>query len=373
MKINMQPSQIAQDPYGYAKKWKEAVKGPVVGYFCSYTPEEIVHAAGALPVRIFGAGDNFTRADAHLQAYSCSLVRGGLEEALTGKLGFLDGTVFPHTCDSIQRLSDIWRLNAGIPLHLDLVLPVKLNTDSAKEYMRGVMKKFRRDLEKGLGITISDEALAASISLYNKIRAAFMELYALRSTHAGLIEGSRMLEMIRCSMAMDREDFLEALTAFLEEMKAKAKGFTEKKPKRILLAGGICNHPDFYTVIEGAGGAVVYDDLCTGSRLYTGSIGTTGDPVEAVAARYLERVVCPAKHSDPTSRGENLVRLAREHKAQGVIFLFLKFCDPQCFDYPYLREYIESAGIPSMLMEVEENVPSEGQLRTRFETFIDML
>lgn len=373
MNVAMTTNDIMTDPHGYAAQWKQAASRPVVGYFCSYTPEEIIHAAGALPFRIFGAGDTFTRADAHLQAYSCSLVRGGLEDALQGRLNFLDATVFPHTCDSIQRLSDIWRLNSGIALHYDVILPVKLNTESAREYMVQVIRKFRKDLEKGLGITISDAALAKSVALYNDIRGTFMEIYRLRSQHPGIVPGRKILEMIKCSMVMDRDDFLSTLKAFHEEMKALADKGKKKPAKRILLAGGICNHPDFYTIIEESGGAVVYDDLCTGSRLYEGSIEASNDPVKAIAERYIQRIVCPAKHSDITSRGENLARLAKEHGAQGVIFLFLKFCDPQSFDYPYLKEYMDGAGIPSMVMEVEERLPSEGQLRTRFETFISML
>ena len=93
------------------------------------------------------------------------MVRGGLEDVLAGRLSFLDGTVFPHTCDSIQRLSDIWRLNAGVPFHFDVVLPVKLNTDSAREYLRDVLGLFRRDMEQMTGDHVTDEQLRGSIGL----------------------------------------------------------------------------------------------------------------------------------------------------------------------------------------------------------------
>ena len=170
MQILKQFHDIAGDPIGYARNWKAETCSRIVGYFCSYAPEEIIWAAGALPYRILGAGGTISRADGHLQAYSCSLVRGALDDALTGKLDFLDGTVFPHTCDSIQRLSDIWRLNAGLDFHLDLVLPVKLNTKSAESYMHAVIKKFRRDLETGLGVEITTEKLSKAIQTFNQIR-----------------------------------------------------------------------------------------------------------------------------------------------------------------------------------------------------------
>lgn len=362
---------ISADTYAYAADWKKRTGGKVIGSFCSYTPEEIIHASGALPYRIFGTKENISLADAHLQTYSCSLVRGGLEDALKGNLSFLDGTVFPHTCDSIQRLSDIWRLNAGFPLHIDIVLPVKLNTDSARAYMTDVMVKFRRDLENGFGITITDEKLKSSIELYNQIRKSMMTLYALRSDHPDVLTGSDMYAVIRSAMVMDRHEFLKNLTLLLSELKV----LSHKKDtrKRIILAGGICNHPDFYAMLEDVGGVVVWDDLCTGTRFFSGTIDTTGEPVTAIAERYFDRIVCPAKHSSLTDRGKYLSHIVKEKDARGVIFIYLKFCDPQSFDYPYMKDYIDKVGMPHMLLEVEERLPAEGQLRTRLETFVEML
>ena len=95
--------QILKDPYGYVKRFKAESGRRVVGTFCSYAPEEIILAAGAHPFRLFGSGEKIHLAETHLQSYCCSLVRGALEDALAGRLEFLDGVVFPHTCDSIQR------------------------------------------------------------------------------------------------------------------------------------------------------------------------------------------------------------------------------------------------------------------------------
>jgi benzoyl-CoA reductase/2-hydroxyglutaryl-CoA dehydratase subunit BcrC/BadD/HgdB len=118
---------------------------------------------------------------------------------------------------------------------------------------------------------------------------------------------------------------------------------------------------------------VVGDDLCTGSRGLTGTIDTGTDPIAAIAQRYARRAVCPAKHSGITSRGDELVRLARAHRADGVIFMFLKFCDPHAFDYPYLKAMLDDAGIPSLLVELEEQTASQGQFQTRCEAFMEML
>jgi benzoyl-CoA reductase/2-hydroxyglutaryl-CoA dehydratase subunit BcrC/BadD/HgdB len=264
-------------------------------------------------------------------------------------------------------------MNAGFPLHFDVVLPVKLNTESAREYMTEVLEKFRRDYAKAMGITITNDDLKKSIALYNKIRSSMMELYELRSSNPDALSGSDMYAVIKSAMVMDRNDLLESLTTLLSELKSSSDQKENKARKRIILAGGICNHPDFYSFLEEAGGAVVWDELCTGTRLFSGSIDTGKEPIKAISERYLERIVCPAKHNGFTNRGENLTRIVKEKNAQGVIFIYLKFCDPQSFDYPYMKEYLDKAGVPNMLLEVEERLPSEGQLRTRFETFVEML
>jgi len=373
MEILSKFKAVVKDPYAYASDMKKKTGKPVIGNFCSYTPEELIYAAGALPFRLFGTKGDISLADAHLQAYCCSLVRGGLEDALNGNLKFLDGTVFPHTCDSIQRLSDIWRLNAGFSFHLDVVLPVKLDTSSARTYMIDVLNRFKKDLESSLNVNISAEALEKSIKAYNQIRELLKEIYEIRGKDPEVISASEIYTILKASMIMDRDELSGLLLPLRDELVAKARDRSISKSKRIMLSGGICNHPDIYTAIQESGAEVIWDDLCTGTRYFEGEIESTGDPIEAIADRYLTRMVCPAKHMGVTTRGENLVSLAKQHGASGVIFLFLKFCDPHAFDYPYLKKFLDEAGIPNMLMEVEEQLPSDGQLKTRFETFVDML
>ena len=364
---------VSENPHEYARSIKAQTGKKIIGFFCSYTPEELLQAAGVIPFRLFGTARDIELAESHLQSYCCSLVRGGLEDALRGRLDFMEGTVFPHTCDSIQRLSDIWRLNAGFDVHIDAVMPVKLNTPSARKYMVDVLAGVRKDLEKALNITITDRAVSESIELYNRIRTALLSLYRMRSRHPGVIPQSAVYHTMKAAMVMDRVALakdLEALVASLEKLPVKD---LESGRKRIMLSGGICNQPDIYKIIDKAGGEVVWDDLCTGLRYAAGMIEESCPPIEALAGRYTRRIVCPAKHASITARGESLLADVHKEKIDGVIFLHLKFCDPHAFDYPYLKDFLGKENVASMLLEIEEQAPPEGQLRTRFETFIDML
>jgi bzd-type benzoyl-CoA reductase N subunit len=364
--------KAAMDPVAYARSWKKKNRKDVIGYFCSYAPEEIILATGALPFRLFGVQKQISLADAHLQAYSCSLVRGALEDALSGGLDFLKGTVFPHTCDSIMRLSDIWRMNMGFDFHIDVVLPVKLNTQNAREYMIDVMRKFKRDLEREMQADISDDQIRASVKTINRIRELLRDLYDMKCQQPLLLSGSDLNAIVKGCMIMDRQevrDMLEDLLGYYRALDIKVPS----GGKRILLAGGLCNMPDIFKIVESSGGFIVADDFCTGSRYVGGQVPIQDDMMVAIADRYAERVVCPAKHSALYSRGDHVLRLAREKDVDGVIFLYLKFCDPHAFDYPYMKEMLDNEDIPSMLFEIEDQLPSEGQFKTRCEAFIEML
>ncbi len=364
--------EVVDNPAGYARRWKAARDGRVVGHFCSYTPEEIIVAAGALPYRIFGSGAAVSRADAHLQAYACSLVRGALEDALGGALDFLDGAVFPHTCDSIQRLSDIWRLNGRFGFHLDVGLPAKLDTDSARDYMAGVVGRFAHQIQEALGVGFGQKELAAAAETYNRLREGIGRLYDLKSRRPGIIGGRELNTIVKAGMVMDRGEFAERLERVAAQVAARRPA-PAPEPKRLVLSGGLCSLADIYQVVEEAGGAVVWDDLCTGARAYGGALPVEGDLLAAIARRYAERVVCPAKHAGLRARGEHLLEAVRRTGARGVVFVFLKFCDPHGFDYPYMKAMLDDAGVASMLFEIEDRLPAEGQLRTRVEAFLEMI
>ena len=343
----------------------------IIGYLCSYAPEELIYAAGFHPMRLFSSKSDIVLAEQHLQAYCCSLVRGVLEDSLSGRLDFLDGTVFPHTCDSIQRLSDIWRMNGKYEFFADVVLPAKLNTQSARTYMKDVLIKFKKDLEAAEGREITNADLEGSIKKFNLIRKNLSKIYALQSQRPGIIKGADLYAIVKGSMVMDRDevaDLLPAIVANLEKIDVP-----QKSVKRIVVSGSICDSPDIYTAMEAAGGVIVGDDLCTGQRWFEGEILDDENPINAIATRLLDRIICPAKHSTPTARGENMVSLAKKNRADGVIFMLLKFCDPHAFDYPYLKEFLDKEGIKNMLIEMDDQQQNSGQLATRFETFIHMI
>ena len=167
--------------------------------------------------------------------------RGILDEALAGRLDFIDTIIFPHTCDSIQRLSDIWRLNIPQHIHADLVLPVKLNTASAGQYLVEILNKLKNDLGEAFGVEITESAFGNAVRTYNRIRSLMMELYELRCEKPGVFKGRDFHGMIRAAAIMERTELARSLSAVLNEARKTEAG--ESESCRIILTGSVCNRP----------------------------------------------------------------------------------------------------------------------------------
>ena len=97
-----------------------------------------------------------------------------------------------------------------------------------------------------------------------------------------------------------------------------------------------------------------------------------GDPLAALADRLLALVPTPTKHHSRRSRAAHLLALVEERGARGVIFARQKFCDPHGFDYVQMAHALEGAGVPHLLIELEQ-ASQAGQLRTRVEAFVEMV
>ena len=363
--------EFRDDPYAPARSWKERTGGTVIGYFCCYAPEEIIHAAGALPVRITGENRQILKSGAHLQSYCCSLARTGLDMALTGGLDFLDGTVFTHTCDTMMRLSDIWRLNAGFAFHGDVVIPVRLEGKAALDYLYTEVARFKEAVEGYLG-PISEGALQESIELYNRNRELLRELYGMRRENPTMLPSDQALWLVASSSLMEKREHNELLEKAIQEIKAEGASAGEGKVP-LFVVGSVMDQWEFLKMVEEVGATVVDDDLCTGYRYFDEAAPEDPDPVMSLTRRIADRASCPCKYRPSTQRAGYLVDRVAGSGARGVIFFQFKFCDPHAFDYPYLKDALDAEGIPSLLLEIEHGSVSAEQLRTRVEALLETI
>jgi benzoyl-CoA reductase subunit C len=363
--------ELAADSSSYLKSWKSRTGRKILGYFCTNTPEEMIQAAGFLPVRILSSRDTISLASRHLQSYSCSLVQSSLESGLRGELSYLEGTVFPHTCDSIQRLSDIWAENLRFPFHWDLVLPVKLHTESARTYLISELRRFRKGLEDFIGRPVSDEDLRSAMSLFNENRSLLKEISRCQAQYPGRIPASDLYTLIKTANFMAKEEHNPLLKEYVAQL---GNGRTPRPAgPRLFLAGSVCDQPKIYDLIESCGASLVGDDLCTGWRYFSEDVSPQGDPIASLADRLIRKVPCPCKFNPEIDRADRFLERVKAAGTQGVVFLLLKFCDPHAFDYPYLKEKLDKEKIPSHLLEIESGGLSLGAMETRLRAFVETL
>lgn len=363
---------IALDPYLYAEQYSLETGRKSIAYMCRYFPEELVHAAGFLPLRIWGTTQPSPRINAHLQTYCCNIVKSILDRMIQGELNYMAGTIFSHSCDSLQCLSDIWELNSQFAFHETFNMPVNLNSTASRQYLIKELQRIKTRLEEFSGKPITDDDLQKSIRIYEITRQLMKKLYHLRREKSGLIPDVRISDTIIASAIMERKNYnalLEAMTRYFSEQNPQLSDARTK----VFLSGSICADHDFYQLLAELNIVISGDDLCNGERYFECSIRPDRPPLEAIAERLIEQRLCPTKHHSRMDRAEEIVAGVRESNASAVIFYLHKFCEPHFFDYPYLKSKLDSAGIPSILIEIEKPGYNMAQIRSRLEAFSEMI
>jgi benzoyl-CoA reductase subunit C len=359
---------ITEAPSDYARQWKRQTGRPIIGTLCSYVPEEIVLAGGAMPFRLLPNTAEFSRADTCLQTYACCLARGILEQALTDRLNFLDGLIFGNTCDTMQCLADIWHVRLENQVAETFMMPVHVSHSAARGYLIAEISRLIDSLNSHLGLKVDRAALSKTIADCRTARQALAKLYDLQRGPSPVLSPRQIYDVALARWFMPPAEYTAAVTAIMDDHPS-----TKATGPRVVVVGGPLLDASLADVLEELGASWVGDDLCTGARATWAGPDVLDDPIAAIADRLLTRPPCPAKHLDGYDPGRPVVDRAREAGADGIVVYRLKFCDPHAFDYPRLKEALDEASLPNILIEVETSAGSAGQLRTRLQAFLEMI
>ncbi|MBC7258898.1 MAG: 2-hydroxyacyl-CoA dehydratase [Chloroflexi bacterium] len=346
-------------------RWRAEYPGQPVAVFCSYVPEELLHAAGFVPVRLRKQPPRSGAWSEHLQSYACPLARSLLEQGAEGQLAGFAGAVFAHSCDAMQALADIWHLRFGDTFAWVVNVPTRLDGPHAAAYLVRELAAMRAALERHTGRPIGDEDIRAGIALCNRVRALLACLDALRDR----ISNAEYYAAILAAQTMPKETFIPLAESLIPRLEAAPP---RRGRARVIVVGAILDDLTVPALADDVGLAVVGDDLCTGTRYFEGTARMDAPPLEALAERFLTRTPCAAKHRDDWRRGQALRLLAQQRGARGVVFYLQKFCEPHAFDYADARRDLEDAGIPHIVLE-DDTGPATAQWRTRLQAFAEML
>lgn len=347
---------------------------PMIGWFCTYLPEEILLAAGLHSYRIMESSPCISRARACLSSNLCSYVMSSLEAALEGRYSFLDGLVIANSCDAMRRLYDAWRHFVKAPPFIHMLdIPKKVDKESIK-YFRQCLIWLKEAIEAHYKIKITEQALKEAINITNQTRRLLSQLYHLRKEDNPPINGVEISSIMKSAMTQPKEEFNKRLSSLLLEIKNRMSepNFSNTNRTRILITGGFIDQTEIVRLIEGLGAHVVCEELCTGIRYFEDLVDVNIEPLSALSKRYLNRPPC-ARMIDADKRFDYLWNLIEEYRIEGVIYYTLKFCDTNLFEFPYLRKRLREKGIPILFLDSDGSSSYLGQMRTRIEAFLESL
>lgn len=359
----------------YPAEWKNEGK-KVVGVLCSYVPEEIIHAAGMLPVRVMGTQSPSTpHSDLYRPPQTCLYCNHVLESLLTGKYDYLEAIVATSWDQDLVRLWDVCNYLGKTPSSYIMHLPLSDSGTHRKRFAKEV-KKFMVYVEDLAGIEMKAETLYHSIDLYNRARGLLRRIYDLRKRDEPPLSGSETLGLTTASLLMPVEELVEKLESLLPYLDERKTSLDANRP-RLLVSSDRLDNPEYLKVVEEAGCLVAMDDLDTGSRSFwrlteSSESDSLERMLDALAIRY---------HSQPASPGltnwaeqvEQVAEWVKEFNVQGVLELPQLFSPSRRMRVPYFKTRLTERGIPAASFEREYHLSNMGQLKTRVGAFIEML
>jgi len=352
------------------KRWREA-GGKVLGHFQVYFPEEIAHAAGMLPMKIFGASVEPRIADSRFGSYLCSILKTSLEQVLSNRVE-LDMFVTHPICDAARNLAPIWGRNYDYPCQI-LYLPQNPNSSYSVQYLKEEYERIQGVVEKVSGRKITNNALQNSIAVFNKNRALLRELYQIKRDKPWLISINEAYVLVAIGGLIPREEHNELLEAVLPLIK-KRKARKQDRI-RVVFEGGFCEQPplDMLRTI-GRSCYVVDDDLLIGMRYILEDIDAGKDPLKAMAEAYINKSsYSPVQHDLRKPKEKMLKERVEIADAEAVIITAAKMCEPGLEEQVTYTQQFDKDNTPYFVSEFEENMTSFDHLEMQLETFVENL
>lgn len=342
----------------------------IIGYFCSYMPLELFHAAGVIPYRIRGIPDrDIGPGTTYLSTRICTFCRNALTLAIEGDFSFLDGLVGCNTCDQVRRTCQNWTIK-NPPEFTDFVHVPRASRETNISHYEDQLLSVKNNLEDWLGRDIGNDDLMQANEQYNRARRVLRQLSELRKRSNPPINGSEMLTVSIAFHQMPVDEFILAAENLLLSCETDSGNSTNF---RILLAGSMIDEPDYISFIEEQGFDVVADPVCFGQRSYWDDVDMDKSPLTAIAERYLRHFPCARIGDSFPERWGGILDMYNDYHADGIIFQKLKFCQLWGVDFLNMSPLCEEHNIPILQLEREYGFFSTGQLKTRLQAFSELI
>lgn len=353
----------------------------VVGAFCVYAPEELAYAAGANMVGLCGGADfSVPDAEAVLPRNLCPLIKSFYGFRLNRTCPYFqssDLVVGETTCDGKKKVYEL--LAELIPTYV-LEVPHRPDTEQGKEFWLKELEAFKAKLEEVTGNKITAENLKQAIELINNKRSALKRLSDLRANSPSPISGLDGLLINQISFMDDPKRFTEKVNILCDELNTRVKngvGVAAKDAPRILVAGCPMAVPNWklHSIVQATGATIVGEESCVGTRYFTDLVEPKGDSVEellwAIVEKY-SKIPC-ACFTPNDRRIKSIEALAKEFKADGIIYYTLQNCHDYNVEGVKVDRAMKAQGIPMLKVETDYSMGDAAQIQTRVEAFLEII
>ena len=335
-----------------------------------YTPEELIHAMGAVPFGAWGADVELDEAKRYFPAFICSIVQSLLELGVRGAYKGVSAIVIPSLCDSLKVTGQNWKVAVPSIPFIPMTYPQNRKPAFGADFTRAGYERVIADLEKATGLHFDDTALARSIEVYNAHNQVMRQLVTVLADHPEVTAAQRS-DVFKSAFFLTKEEHTALVRELMDALNRQAPG---KEKLKILTTGILADAPGLNAILDDCGMQIVCDDVAAQSRQYRTDAPQEGaDNLDRLVKKFQAMDNCSVLYDQEKKRCRMIAEDAKKTGARGVLVVLTKFCDPEEFDYPLIKKACEQAGIPVTVIEVDRQMVNYEQARTAVETFRDLL
>lgn len=368
--ILSQLKDIAANPKKAMDDFKAETGKGAVGIMPIYAPEEMVHATGFLPMGLWGAqGKTISKARTYLPAFACSIMQQIMELQCEGAYDDLSAVLFSVPCDTLKCLSQKWKGTSPV---IVFTHPQNRGLEAANQFLVTEYELVKEQLEHYLDVKITNAALENSIAIYNENRAVMREFVKVAADYPQVIDAVSRHAVFKARQFMLKEKHTALVKELIEEIKAMP--VQPWDGKKVVVTGILLEPNELLDIFNEFKLAIVDDDLAQESRqIRVDVIDGEEGPLYRMAKAWQQMYGCSVATDTKKGRGKMLINKVAQTKADAIIVAMMKFCDPEEWDYPVMYREFEEKGIKNLMIEVDQEVSSFEQVKTRLQSFVEML
>ena len=351
-------------------KYEAELDRPVIGVMPAYFPLELIDAAGGYPVQLWGNNLPIEKSDAYLQSYCCSVARSVLELELRGIADMVKAYAFTSLCDTLVNLREIYRSIFTKPT-LELSIPITQTVEARNNYLKSIVQSVTDGLEEVTGRKMTPESLQRASQRFGRSRSLQRRLYRIRRENPGIVKNHDFYTVIKSAFFLPVDIYIGMLENLLTDLD-QLEGEDHNRPK-LLLSGMVFDPLEVYKIMDESGVSIVDDDFANGWRTIAKDDLKTENLAQGVTEYLFNPAPCCCIYNPDHDRYTYLLEKVKESGADGVLFWYIKFCEPDAFDRPQLMKRLKEEGLAVAFIDLELTMTNFDQLKTRIDAFCEIL